>query len=147
MDTRNTKEEKLNEIIQDIFSIDSLKIDDSRKLQIRDFIISAVNGDNPTAHLAINVKLGENKNGIIAYILTNLRLIKIDIDEKELQSSSFPLDTIIGIERKLIDGGERAAFSISFQNGSFGLKYSPLEQKITEFFQKIDHSRTSKNGQ
>ena len=145
MDTSapNKKSETLSAIIQDIFSLDSPKIDDSRKKQITEFVITTVNGDNPTDYLVLNANLGENIKGIIAYILTNLRLIKIDIDAKEVQSSSFPLNTIIGIERKLIDG-ERAQFSVSFQNGSFGLRYSPSDQKITDFFQKIDQTRISK---
>jgi hypothetical protein len=136
-----TKEEKLNEIIDDIFLLNSPKIDDSRKKQISEFIKGAVNGDNPIDRLVLNANLDENIQGVIAYILTNLRLIKIDISSNDIQSKSFPLSTIIGIERKLVDG--IAQFSVSFQNGSFGLRYSPSEHKITDFFQKIDHTRNS----
>ena len=139
------KEQALKSIIKEIFDLDSPKIDDSRKTAFSEFIVSTVNGDNPTAWLVLNVSLTDNKSGIMAYILTDARLIKIDSDGLEIESSSFPLNTIIGIERKLIDGGERALFSVSFQNGTFGLKYSPTDRKITEFFQQIDHSRSA-NG-
>jgi hypothetical protein len=134
-----TKEEALNAIIEDIFILDSPKVDESRKKQISQFIVSTVNGDTPVARLVLNANLDENKKGVIVYILTNLRLIKIDIDENDIQSKSFPLGTIIGIERKLVGG--MAEFSVSFQNGSFGLKYSSDDQNITDFFQKIDYTR------
>jgi len=141
------KKETLNAVIEDIFNLDNSRIDKSRKQQVTDFIVTTVNGDNPTAHLVTNANLGENIKGVIVYILTNLRLLKIDIDANEIKSSSFPLSTIIGIERKLIDGN-RAQFSISFQNGSFGLRYDSSDQNITNFFQKIDQLRISddKNG-
>lgn len=133
------KQEKLTEIIEDIFKLNT-SIDNTREKQINDFIFSAVNGDNPISHLVIDANLGNNNKGIIAYILTNLRLIKIDIGEKEIESTSFPLSTIIGIERKLIEDN-RAQFSIAFQNGSFGLRYSQDNKKINDFFQKIDQMR------
>lgn len=137
-----TKKEKIIAIIDDIFKLDSPKIDESRKNQVSDFIMSAVNGDNLAAHLVLNANLSENNKGAIIFILTNLRLIKIDIANKEIQSSSFFLNTLIGIDRKLIDG-ERSEFSIAFQNGSFGLRYSQDNQNITDFFQKIDRTRMS----
>jgi len=131
------KEDRLIQIINELFALDSPKLDVSRKDQITNFVVSAVNGDNPTAHLVLNANLGENNKGAIAYILTDLRLIKIDIDSKEIQSNSYRLSNITGVERKLIDG-DLAQFSVSFQNGTFGLKYSTTDQKITDFFQKID---------
>jgi hypothetical protein len=136
------KEENLKTIINDISGLNPI-LDETRKQQITNFIISAVNGDIPTSHLIINANLGENNRGIIIYILTDLRLIKIDIDAKEIKSGSFPLNTLIGIERKLIDG-DIAQFSIAFQNGTFGLRYSQDDQKITDFFQKIDQARAAK---
>lgn len=133
------KQKKINEIIDDIFKLDSPRIDNSRRNQISDFIKSAVNGDTPLDHLAINVNLGENVKGTNVYVLTNLRLIKIDIgnNNHEIQSTSFPLKTIIGIERNLTKDG-KIEFAIIFQNGSIGLRYSPEDSKITNFFQRID---------
>ena len=125
--------------MSEIFALDSPQIADSRKEDIRDFVGSAVNGDDPTAHLVVNAGFREGREGAIAYILTDKRLIKIDIDEKEAQSSSFLLRTIIGIERSM--DGDRAQFNISFQNGSFGLKYPKDNKKIAEFLQQLDQAR------
>lgn len=139
----SSKEENLKTIVEDIQKLDTPILGDMRKAKICDFVISTINGDTPTAHLIIGANLGDNNRGIIIYILTNLRLIKIDIDTNEVKSISFPLDTMIGIERKLIDG-DLAQFSIAFQNSTFGLRYSPDDKKITDFFQKVDQARTAK---
>jgi hypothetical protein len=134
------KEENLKVIINDLFNLHNTRIDEARKQSVSNFIISAVNGDNPTAHLIINANLGENNKGVIIYVLTDLRLIKIDVDANEIKSGSFPLNTLIGVERKLIDG-DLLQFSVAFQNGTFGLRYSQDDHKITDFFQKIDQVR------
>lgn len=135
------KKAAINKIIESIFALENPKIEAYRMPQITDFITSSINGDNLVDHLALNVNLGENKRGVIVYILTNLRLIQVNISPNEIQSTSFPLNTIIGIERNLIDGGARAVFGIAFQNGTVGMRYSPKDTYITDFFQKIDQSR------
>jgi len=136
------KEQILSSIIDSIFKLDSPKIDESRKTQISNFVISTINGDIPDDYLAINANFSENNKGATVFILTNLRLIKIDIAPKEIKSSSFPLNTIIGIDRKIVND-DRAEFNISFQNGSFGLRYPQDDQSITDFFQKVDQKRYS----
>lgn len=132
-----TKKEALDTIVTEVFKLDSPKIDQTRKEQVSEFITSAVNGDTPITHLVINASVDENNKGAIVYILTNLRLIKVDIAPREIRSSSFPLNTLIGIDRKLIDS-DQIEFSIAFQNGSFGLRYSQDLKNITDFFQKIE---------
>jgi hypothetical protein len=134
------KKEAINKIIDNIFMLDNPRIDESRRQIITDFVVGAVNGDEPISDLVLNANLNDNIKGVIVYILTNLRLVKIDIDIKEIQSNSFFLNTIIGIERKIIDDYEQ--FSISFQNGSFGLRYSLKDHNITKFFQQIDQVRS-----
>lgn len=130
----------LNNVLDDIFHLNEPKVDENRRKQVSGLIESTINGDITQSHLAINADLRENKTGAIVYILTNRRLIKIDIDTTEIESVSFPLDTLIGVERKLIDSNE-AQIQISFQNGSFGLRYLFKDNKITDFFQKVDQSR------
>lgn len=140
------KQQKLKAIIDEIFALNAPKIDESRKSQISDFIISTVNGDNPTDSLVLNMNLGDSKKGAVAYILTNARLIIVDIEEKELQSKIIHLNTITSIERKLIDDN-RIQFTIFLQNGAaFGLRYSLSAQNITDFFQKVDRPRESHSG-
>lgn len=139
------KQKEIHSIIDDISKLNNPKFDPSRMSQLTDFIRTTINGDEPVAHLVLNMYLDDQRRGIISYILTDLRLIKIDIDptKNEIESNSFPLNTIIGIERKLIDN-DKTQFAISFQNGSIGLRYSPADTKITEFFQKIDQQPKGK---
>ena len=132
----STKQEALDAIVAEVFQLDSPKIE-QKKEQVSEFIGSAINGDTSKAYLVINASVNESNKGAIIYILTNLRLIKIDIAPKEIKSSSFPLNTFIGVDRKLIDN-DQTEFSVAFQNGSFGLRYSQDLKNITDFFQKIE---------
>lgn len=132
-----TKKETLDAVVAEIFQLEHPKIDKKREKQIADFIVSAVNGDMPVASLVINASVDKKNKGAIIYLLTNLRLIKVDIAPKEAKSSSYPLNTLIGVERKLINSDE-IEFSVSFQNGAFGLRYSSELKNITDFFQKIE---------
>lgn len=140
------KKQKLKSIIDEVFALNAPKIDESRKPQISDFIITTVNGDNPTESLVLNMNLGDSKKGAVAYILTDARLIMVDIGEKELQSKIIHLNTITSIERKLIDDN-RIQLTIFLQNGSaFGLRYALSAQNITDFFQKVDRPKESLRG-
>ena len=141
MDGNNMVSPKLDEIIKDIFELDSPKINEDRRSQIQNFIKAVVNGDNIQAYLIINANLKQDKEGALVYILTNARLIKIEIaKEKEISSSSFFLNSIISVSRKLNDD-DQASIEVIFQNDSFGLTYSSKDQEITDFFQKVDHPR------
>lgn len=135
----------LDKIINEIFQLTSPKIDETRRSQVHDFISLAINGDEPKDYLVINAALRENRSGTIVYILTNARLLKIDIDDKEIQSTSPSLDAIINIDKKILEGN-RAQTIIYFQNENFGLRYSSASQKINDFFQKVDLSRTRRNS-
>ena len=137
----STNKDTVDQIVREIYDLKSPIINEARREQLRGFIDTTINGDNAKAYLIITATLSEKKPGILVYVLTNVRLIKIDIGEIEFQSSSYPLNTIIGVERTLIDD-DRAAVKVSFQNGSFGLRYASSNQKIKEFFQKVDQSRS-----
>ncbi len=134
------KEQKITKIVDDVFNIETPP-NSSRRDQITDFVTTAVNGDEPRDHLALNAMLSANNTGVILYILTNFRLIKIDIGANDILSNSFHLTALIGAERKFINP-DLIQFSLSFPNGSFGLKYSPTDKKITDFFQLIDQAST-----
>ena len=131
------KKETLDAIVAEVFQLDSPKIDQTRQEKISEFITSAVNGDTPNTHLVINASVDGDNEGAIIYILTDLRLIKIDIAPKEIKSSSFRLNALVGVDRKLIDN-DKIEFSINFQTGSFGLRYSQDLKHITDFFQGIE---------
>lgn len=130
----------LDKIVSEIFQLDSPKIEAARKSDIADFIKSAINGDDIKSHLVINSGLKNNRSGALAYVLTNRRIVKIEIDEQEVQSVSYPLGKIIGYERKLIEGN-RASININFPDDSFGLRYPSSNEEITAFFQQVDQAR------
>lgn len=134
------KEQMIHKIVDDVFNVETPP-SSSRRDQITDFVTTAVNGDEPRTHLALNAMLSANNTGVILYILTNYRLIKIDIGTNDILSNSFHLTALIGAERKFINP-DLIQFSLSFPNGSFGLKYSPTDKKITDFFQLVDQAST-----
>lgn len=135
-----TKEDALQLIVKKIFDSTNPQIDESRKEQIYDFIKSAVNGDALESDLVINAKLSETSRGIIVYILTDVKLIKVEINQTEVSSKIFPLNTLLSIERKLLEN-DTEQFSVSFKSGAFGLKYDQKKQEITAFFQKIEQKK------
>lgn len=145
---KTSNSESINKILADIFELKSPEINETRREQIRELIESTINGDKSKTHLAITANLSQDRKGVLVYILTNLRLIKIEIDEKDIQSSSYSLDKIVAVDRKLVDG-ERAEVTVAFPKNTFGLKYNQAEKNITEFFQNVDQARTkgsSSNG-
>lgn len=142
----SVKKDFLHTVIDEILALDAFKLSSERSTQILDFIDAAINGDTPELHLTIDANLTKNKLGVIVYILTNMRLIKIDIDTHEIKSVSFFLDKIISIERKLVDG-DNTEVLVSFENDSFGLRYPAKSKNITEVFQKIDQYRMKRISQ
>ena len=139
----SNKEAYIHTILKDIFALDS-PVETSREEQLHDFIKSTINGDDPKEFFVINANLDNGIEGVVIYILTNARLIKIDIGIKgEAQSSSFIFDSIINIKRKLLSD-DRTEVEVLFQNGSFGLRYPKMDTKISNFFERLDQSRVKK---
>ncbi len=130
-----SKESYIKQILKDILEVggELLKTQDQDKL--RNFVTITINGDVPANHLAINTNLSNGKEGVVIYILTNKRLIKIDIGDK-IQSSSFILDSIINIERELLDD-DRIQIKILFPNDSFGLRYPATDTQASKLFSEI----------
>ena len=138
------KEVYINKILQDIFSLNSPAIDKLAENKLLNFIKSTINGDIPKEYFTINANLVNGEEGAVVYIITDTRLIKIDISIKgEAESSSFLLSSIINIQRKLLDN-ERAETQILFQNNSFGLRYQSSDIKVSNFFQELDSMRVKK---
>ena len=134
----------LNQIIKDIFELDDPKIEENRRDQIQDFIKKVINGDSVQGHLVIDANLKNKKEGVLVYILTNARIIKIEISEG-ISSQSFFLNALVSVGRKLEKDQEEV--EVIFQNTSFGLRYYPEEdEKISQFFQKIDQVKAMKGS-
>jgi hypothetical protein len=143
-------QEKLNEIMATIFKLKEPPIEETRKQEVFNLIETTVNGDTIKSSLVINAQLNEKSDGAIVYILTNLRIIKIIIvnDPKTIESTSAKLDTIISIDRKIIDG-TTAQVGISFQNQNMyvGLRYLANDQMVSKFFREVDESRSPKGAE
>ncbi len=138
------KEVYINKILQDIFSLNSPAIEKLAENKLLGFIKLTINGDTLKEYFAINANLVNGEEGVVVYIITDTRLIKIDISTKgEAESSSFLLSSIINIQRKLLDN-ERAETQILFQNDSFGLRYQSSDTKVSNFFQELDSLRVKK---
>ncbi len=136
--------EKLANLMAEILALKSPGIDQQRQEQISSFIQTTVNGDALQQYVTFIANLSKDKQGALVYALTNRRLIRIDIDEKEINSSSHLLGTMTGVNRRLIDGN-RMFVEVAFQSGTVGLQYSG-EKKITDFFQAVEQSRVGAAG-
>jgi len=135
-----TKEQCLNSIYKEIFELKNPKvfIGNKEDEQLKEFIKTTINGDDIKEYLAINAYVRAKTLGIILYILTGVRLIKIEISEGDgVNSSSFFLNTMTSIDRKIINK-DTFSIDIIFQTTSLGLRYSVKDKKITNFFQSIE---------
>lgn len=132
-----SKEGYIKDIVKDIFSLESPKIKKEREQEIAEFIDVAVNGDAIDSHLTIGSN-SDDKHYVCVYVLTNKRLIQIEINiEVEIKSTVFLLTDITGVERKLLSP-ERMEIRVIFKNDLVGLRYPKEDRKATEFFQQIE---------
>ncbi len=133
------KQKCIGDIIKDIFSLESPKIAKKREEEIAEFIEVAVNGDQIDSHLALDIS-NEDRPSISVFILTNKRLIQVDIEiDTGIKSSVYLLNEIIGVERKLIES-DRMEVGIIFKNGLIRLRHPKKASATTTFFQKIEQT-------
>lgn len=97
-------------MVNEAINLDPSYFNQNKIAQIKEFTSSTINGDSPISYLTVYANLDNKKQGIVIYILTNLRFIKIGIN-KEIKSNSYPINTITGIERSLLED-DRAQFGI-----------------------------------
>jgi hypothetical protein len=133
---------KIKEILDKVFNLDSPKIDKSREKQISDFLEITINGDEIKESLVINVTFGKDRAGAGIYVLTNVRLIRINVEPTEIKSSDFFLNKI-NIEWKVSDGN-RTEIKVSAGTAFINLVYS--DQENTDFFKKVDQARVAAEG-
>lgn len=137
----------LEQILENLFALNNLKVTAviNKKEKIIEFIKSTINGDKIKTYLAINAHVKPKVLGALLYVLTNVRLIKIEIDkEGSISSSSFFLDKMVSVDRKLI-GDNISSIDVIFQNTSIGLRYPISDTKITDFFQTIEQLKAERD--
>jgi len=96
-----------------------------------------------TRHKATIHSDGKDIPGIVIYILTNARIIRIRITEKGFDSTDFFLKQINSINRELLtkpDGGNDSIVRIESPNGFIGLQFNDQASAIGEFFSKVEAS-------
>ncbi len=140
------KIENIQQITEEIFILQSPRINSGKKNNVFEFLKIVVNGDSIKDHLVINASLTKNKSGALVYILTDARLISLSVEESgEVESSSYKLDTMVGVSRKLDE--DRIEVEVTFQgNNAVGLRYPISSNIITKFFQKIDQEQSEENS-
>ncbi|MGD0168513.1 MAG: hypothetical protein ABSE54_02195 [Smithella sp.] len=115
-------------------------IDDKENIQR--FITKEINGDDLIAYLVIGANLSKDRDGVLVYLLTSAKIVKIEIDKEQVQSFSSYLKEVTGVNRTLLNNpsGNSARIVVEFLQGSFGLRYSAGDEIIDSFFQKVDEA-------
>lgn len=122
------------------------------KENYRQFLIKELNGDDLINYLVIRATLGKDREGLLVYLLTSSKIVKIEIDKEKVQSLSSYLKEITGVSRTLLSNpaGNNAQITVEFPQGSFGLRYPTTATEIDPFFQKVDEAvrkiKVSTNG-
>jgi hypothetical protein len=135
------KTDDIKSLVSQILSIKAEEVGPVDEAKLEDFLVSAVNGDefDLSGSLVIPAQLSKDKSGVLVYVLTSAKLLKIQIDKEGFQSSSAFLNQIFSVDRSLTIEG-RAAVEIKFGQESFGLRYSPKHEAITKFFTRVEEA-------
>jgi hypothetical protein len=117
------------------------------KITFEPFLKSIVNGDTLLEYLVFPATIGKDKQGILVYILTNAKLVKITVDSKEFSSNSAFLNQVVRVDKtvnKVVteDDGDKnnVLLSVEFPQGRFGLRYPSDDKVIDNFFVKVEES-------
>ncbi len=115
-------------------------LDDQEK--IRQFLNNEINGDTLVDQLVISAVLSKDRYGLLVYLLTSAKFVKIEIDKEKVQSYSCYLKEVTGVSRSLLtsSAGNNAQVSVEFPQGNFGLQYPANTGNIDSFFQKVDEN-------
>lgn len=140
----NINKSPISQIITDLYALNLSEISKDRREKIENFIKGTINGDTSETHAVTGAILGEDRRGVLLYILTNKRAIKIEIDATKERSQTFPLSKIISISRE--STGEKEKIQVYFESDSFGLVYNPQDEHITNFFQALDKARLGEDS-
>ena len=139
-----------NKIAEKIGGVPSLaKIDKAKTLL---FVQEVINGDSPIDYLVIVGIIGKSKSdGVIAYVLTNERIIRIRITEKSIDSTDIYLKQALGVNRQLLAKSEEEAIDsevyVHSDKDRIGLSYVSTDQKVVNFFNNVEKAiRESKKG-
>jgi len=112
------------------------------ELDLQDWLANTVNGDEITTFISVPVNFTTDAPGILTYILTNTRIIKITIQRASFSASSVYLNKVVRLNRETTgQTAEMTRQSIEFSEGpSFGLGYPKGDTYAETFFQAVDEA-------
>ena len=128
----NIKQEKIKKILDNLF-----KLEGAEKLlrpKIEEFTTTVINGDTIEKDHLISTTSATKEEAFVIFVLTNRRLIKIDIRE-ESKSTEFLLDKM-NIEWM---SGNYEGIRISSSTGSFSIQNIDDADKL--FFKAVGEAR------
>jgi len=128
-------------ILKQILALEGKAVKRIEQPKLEAFLNSVLNGDHLTNSLVLGATIGKDKHGIIVYLLTNIRVIRIRITDDGFDSSDIYLKQVTSINRGLLtqsEGGNDAEVRIESAQGIFGLRYRTGKEKIEEFFSSLE---------
>jgi len=134
------KRESIHQIVADVIA-KAEGISSIKRESLSSILSSAINGDEIINHIALKAFLSKDRIGILAYILTNAKVIKLEIDPKETKAFTFYLKDMTGVNRTIpnqVDQDNMAAINFEFKDDSFGLHYPSSSKDLDVFFRKIE---------
>ncbi len=109
------------------------------------FVKSVVNGDSVVDFLVLSAALKNGKHGLISFILTNSKLIRISVSgNDDFSSDTAYLNQITGIQKSAKGG--KAKIIVEFSQDSLGLSYPIGDLDIERFFQAVDQEYQKLRG-
>lgn len=109
------------------------------KEKISQFIATTINGDEYISHVSFRAQLSKDREGLLVYILTSAKVVKIEIDKADTQAFTFYLKDLVGVTRSIANdqsGTNQTIFE--FKQGSFGLRYFSDMKWLEDFFSRTE---------
>ena len=126
------KEQLIEQIVNKIFELSSL--DKSSRGSVKEFIATAINGDD-IRETYTTVFASPKGDVCLTFVLTNVRLIKIEITSTEKTSQEFSLPSL----KMDWASGENEGLRISSPEGSFTLRN--IDEEDRGFFKAVGEAR------
>lgn len=135
--------QNLQPILTKIYAWEGKAVPSIDHTKFETFLQSVLNGDHEVkASIAFGATLGKGGSGIVAYLLTEARLIRIRIDDKGgFDSADIYVTKIVGVNRQVLSqssDGNDAEVKVLTEKGFFGLQYVSGDKDIENFFSQLE---------
>lgn len=136
--------QNLQPILTKIYAWEGKAVPSVDHAKFEAFLQSVLNGDQEVkASIAFGAMLSKGGGGIVTYLLTEARLIRIRIDEKgDFDSADIYVTKIIGVNRQVSSSQPHkendAEVKVVTDKGFFGLQYVSSDKEIEDFFSQVE---------